>query len=71
MNQRHHIYLAEDLTHGDTEPDPEETDLQLHRVGVDDFESMLLDGRVVDNCTAAAWGVLPRNGKNAMKMNLR
>ena len=57
MNQRHHIYLAEDLRMGATEPDPEETDLVVHRVAVAEFESMLLDGRIVDNCTAAAWGV--------------
>ncbi len=57
MNQRHHIFLAEDLTPGATDPDPEETDLLLHRVTVHEFESMLLDGRIVDNCTAAAWGV--------------
>jgi hypothetical protein len=57
MNQRHHVYLAEELTRGETDPDPEETDLVLHRVTVAEFEAMLLDGRVVDNCTAAAWGV--------------
>jgi 8-oxo-dGTP pyrophosphatase MutT (NUDIX family) len=55
MNQAHHVFLAEGLTHGATDPDPEETDLSLHRVPVDEFESMLLDGRIVDNCTAAAW----------------
>jgi ADP-ribose pyrophosphatase len=57
MNQRHHVYLAEGLTVGEPDPDPEETDLALHRVSVEEFERMLLDGRVVDNCTAAAWGV--------------
>ena len=57
MNQRHHVFLAEELTLGETEPDPEETDLIVHRVPVHEFESMLLDGRIVDNCTAAAWGV--------------
>jgi ADP-ribose pyrophosphatase len=57
MNQRHHVYLAEGLTRGETDPDPEETDLVVHRVSVEEFETMLLDGRVVDNCTAAAWGV--------------
>ncbi len=57
MNQLHHIYLAEDLAHGDTQPDPEESDLILHRVAVPEFEEMLLDGRIVDNCTAAAWGI--------------
>ncbi len=57
MNQKHHVYLAEELTRGETAPDPEETDLMLHRVSVGEFEEMLLDGRIVDNCTAAAWGV--------------
>jgi ADP-ribose pyrophosphatase len=26
-------------------------------VSVTEFEEMLLDGRIVDNCTAAAWGI--------------
>lgn len=57
MNQRHHIFLAEGLTQGEHDRDPEETDLEVHRVSVGEFEAMLLDGRVVDNCTAAAWGI--------------
>jgi ADP-ribose pyrophosphatase len=57
MNQRHHIFLAEDLTQGPHDRDPEETDLEVHRVSVAEFDAMLLDGRIVDNCTAAAWGV--------------
>jgi len=57
MNQRHHIFLAEGLTHGEHDRDPEETDLEVHRVSVAEFEAMLLDGRIVDNCTAAAWGI--------------
>ena len=57
MNQTHHVFVAEDLTHGPKNPDPEEHDLTQHRVAVEEFEAMLLDGRVVDNCTAAAWAV--------------
>ena len=57
MNQMHHVFLAEGLTLGEPDPDAEEHDLQLHRVTVNDFEEMLLDGRVMDNCTAAAWGL--------------
>ena len=57
MNQRHHIFLAEGLTPGPHDRDPEETDLEVHRVSLAEFEAMLLDGRIVDNCTAAAWGV--------------
>ncbi len=57
MNQRHHVFLAEDLTMGNTDLDPEEIDLLVHRVSVQEFEDKLLDGRIVDNCTAAAWGI--------------
>ena len=57
MDQKHFIFLAEGLTQGEKQPDPEEQDLVVHRVRVEEFEAMLLDGRIVDNCTAAAWGV--------------
>ena len=57
MRQKHFVYLAEDLTPGPTDRDPEEHDLRVHRVPVRDFEDMLLDGRVKDNCSAAAWGL--------------
>ena len=66
MNQRHHIFLAEDLTAGTPDPDAEETDLIVHRVPIRTFEDMLLDGRIVDNCTAAAWGLyLVWRGRNS------
>ncbi len=57
LRQEHHVFLAQGLTHGENDPDPEEDDLTLHRVSVDEFEEMLLDGRIMDNCTAAAWGL--------------
>ncbi len=57
MNQLHHTFLAEGLTPGETDRDEEEDDMTVHRVPVADFESMLLDGRIMDNCTAAAWGL--------------
>ena len=57
MRQKHYVYLAEGLAHGETERDTEEHDLVLHRVRVSEFEDMLLDGRVMDNCSAAAWGL--------------
>jgi hypothetical protein len=31
--------------------------MTVHRVRVEEFEAMLLDGCVMDNCSAAAWGV--------------
>jgi ADP-ribose pyrophosphatase len=57
LNQVQHIYLAEGLTPGEHDRDAEETDIEVHRVSVAEFEAMLLDGRVVDNCSVAAWGV--------------
>jgi len=57
MQQLHHVYLAEGLTHGETAREVEEQGMTVHRVPVAEFEAMLLDGRVMDNCTAAAWGV--------------
>lgn len=57
MRQRHHIFLAEGLSMGATERDPEEHDMTVHRVPVAEFERMLMDGRVQDNCSVAAWGL--------------
>jgi ADP-ribose pyrophosphatase len=57
MRQEHHVFLAEGLEQGEADPDPEENDLVVHRVSVREFEDMLVDGRVMDNCTAAAWGL--------------
>ncbi len=57
MRQRHHVFLAEGLTPGETAREVEEQGMTVHRVAVAEFEAMLLDGRVTDNCTAAAWGV--------------
>lgn len=57
MRQIHHVFLAEGLSQGETERDPEEYDMTVHRVAVSEFEAMILDGRVMDNCTVAAWGV--------------
>ena len=57
MRQIHHVFLAEGLTPGETDRDPEEDDMTVHRVAVGEFEAMMLDGRVMDNCTIAAWGM--------------
>jgi 8-oxo-dGTP pyrophosphatase MutT (NUDIX family) len=57
MRQLHHVFLAEGLTHGETAREAEEQGMTVHRVPVAEFEAMLLDGRVMDNCAVAAWGV--------------
>ncbi|MFC6645223.1 NUDIX domain-containing protein [Granulicella cerasi] len=57
MRQLHSVYLAEELVPGETDRDAEEWDMTVHRVAVSDFEAMILDGRVMDNCSIAAWGM--------------
>jgi 8-oxo-dGTP pyrophosphatase MutT (NUDIX family) len=55
--QKQHIFLATGLTPTDKEPDPEEHDLIVHSVPVEEFEQMMLTGVIRDNCTLAAWGL--------------
>lgn len=57
MRQKHHVWLAEDLTPGEMHLEAEEQGLTVHRVRVEVFEAMLLDGRVMDGCSIAAWGM--------------
>lgn len=57
MNQKQHVFLAEGLTMGAHDRDDEESDLMLRRVSVAEFEAMVLDGQMVDNCSVAAWGL--------------
>jgi 8-oxo-dGTP pyrophosphatase MutT (NUDIX family) len=57
MNQKHYVFLAEGLTMGEATPDVEESDLLVRRVSVAEFERMIVDGTIVDNCTVAAWGL--------------
>jgi ADP-ribose pyrophosphatase len=57
MNQKHFVFLAEGLTMGEHDRDAEESDLVVRRVPVAEFETMVLDGTIVDNCTIAAWGL--------------
>ena len=46
MRQEHHVYLAEELRMGAAERDPEEHDMTVHRVRVEEWEEMLLEGRM-------------------------
>jgi len=55
--QKQHVFLATGLTHIDKDPDPEEHDLVMRSVDVKEFAAMMLDGRIRDNCTLAAWGL--------------
>ena len=56
-NQKQHVFMATGLTPTEKEPDPEEHDLTAHSVSIAEFEKMMLDGVIRDNCTLSAWGL--------------
>jgi 8-oxo-dGTP pyrophosphatase MutT (NUDIX family) len=56
-NQKMHVFVATGLRHEEKEPDPEEHDLQLHRMPIGEFEKMMGEGGIPDVCTLAAWGL--------------
>jgi ADP-ribose pyrophosphatase len=55
--QKQHVFLATGLTQAEKEPDPEEHDIVVHTVPIEEFEEMMLNGTIRDNCTVAAWGL--------------
>ena len=55
--QKMHVFLATGLTPGETDRDPEEHDLVLRSATIAEFEAMILDGTIRDDCTIAAWGL--------------
>ena len=56
-NQNQHVYLATGLAPPRPDPDPEEHDLVLRAVSIDQFEKMLVNGTIRDCSTLAAWGL--------------
>ena len=55
--QKQHVFLATGLRQIEKDPDPEEHDLVVHCLPVEQFERMMLAGQIRDNCTVAAWGL--------------
>jgi ADP-ribose pyrophosphatase len=55
--QKQHIYLATGLKQMEKDPDEEEHDIVVRNVPVAEFEQMMLDGKVRDGCTLAAWAL--------------
>ncbi|MGA2087052.1 MAG: NUDIX hydrolase [Terracidiphilus sp.] len=55
--QKQHVFLATGLTHTQKEPDPEEHDLLIRSVPLEEFEEMMRGGVIRDGCTLAAWGL--------------
>ena len=55
--QKQHVFLAEELSASPAQRDDEEHDLTVRSLPVTEFERMMLDGEIRDNCTVAAWGL--------------
>jgi 8-oxo-dGTP pyrophosphatase MutT (NUDIX family) len=55
--QKQHVFFATGLTLKDRDPDEEEHDLIIHTKSLEEFEQMILDGRIRDTSTVAAWGL--------------
>ncbi len=55
--QLQHVFLATELSAAERSPDEEEHDLAVRPVPVEEFEQMMVDGRIRDNCTVSAWGL--------------
>ncbi len=55
--QRQHVFLATGLTATSNDLDEEEHDLAVRSISIEEFEQLMLDGRIRDNCTVAAWGL--------------
>jgi 8-oxo-dGTP pyrophosphatase MutT (NUDIX family) len=61
-NQRGHIFLATDLTQGDTDRETTEQDMVCLSFSVGEFEAMIRAGTVRDGMTIAAFGLLRVKG---------
>ena len=55
--QKQHVFLATGLTETAKAPDAEEHDLIVRSVPIGDFEEMMLNGAIRDNCTVSAWAL--------------
>jgi ADP-ribose pyrophosphatase len=55
--QKQYVFLATGLSETEKDPDPEEHDLIVRSAPIEEFEQMMLDGRIRDVCTVAAWGM--------------
>jgi hypothetical protein len=70
LRQKMHVFLATGLTPTANDPDPEEHDIAVRSLPIGEFEQMMLDGRIRDGCTLAAWGMYllwkARQEKNAL-----
>jgi 8-oxo-dGTP pyrophosphatase MutT (NUDIX family) len=61
-NQRGHIFLATELTQGETEREVSEEDMICRSFTLGDFEAMIRDGTVREAMTISAFGLLRVKG---------
>jgi len=57
LRQKQHVFLATGLTEAEKDPDPEEHDLVVRSFAIEEFEEMMLNGVIRDNCTLSAWAL--------------
>ena len=57
LRQKLHVFVATGLTAQEPTPDAEEHDILACNIPIAEFEQMMLDGKIRDNCTIAAWGM--------------
>ncbi|MGA3011661.1 MAG: NUDIX hydrolase [Terracidiphilus sp.] len=55
--QKQHVFLATGLTETGREPDAEEHDMVVSSFSIEEFEEMMRNGEIRDDCTLAAWGL--------------
>ena len=55
--QKQHVFMATGLTLQERDPDDEEHDMIIHTKPVEEFEQMMVDGRIRDASTVGAWGL--------------
>ena len=61
-NQRGHIFLATDLTQGETDRELSEQDMIARTFALTEFEAMVRDGSVREAMTISAFGLLRVKG---------
>jgi 8-oxo-dGTP pyrophosphatase MutT (NUDIX family) len=57
LRQKQHVFLATGLTQIEKDPDPEEHDLVVRSIPIEEFEQLMLNGTIRDGCTLSAWGL--------------
>ena len=55
--QRQHVFLATGLSEAEADRDEEEHDLVVRTFTVEEFEEMMVNGTIRDNCTLSAWAL--------------